>query len=365
VTPRIHFFPKGGPWLASSRYRVFHVARALETRGWQCVTHDPPRLLRRYLAHRLGRAPSTTELVRTRALETLRNARALWGARRGDILFAQRSVYSRLFAAMLLMARRGRPLIFDIDDAVFERQGETTARLTRAADLVVVGSHELERYADSVGARKVHLFPTSVPLAQYPPRPEQRSPSPVTIGWMGTGPEHYENIRILRAPLMTLSHRIHFLFLFVGSLGDPALHSLLETFDGVRLEIIPRIEWEDPAAVARVLHRFDIGLMPLTDTPRHRAKCAFKAIESMACGVPVVVSRVGENVHLLREGRGGFLAGTEAEWEERLFDLASSPNLRTEMGRAARAIVEDGYGLEKNVALFDACLRELIPQQPQ
>lgn len=354
MTRRLHFFPKGGPWLASSRYRVFHLAEELEKLGHRCVLHDPPRILRRYLAWRLGHKPTIAEIARIRMKETLRNTRALAGIREGEIIFAQRSVYSRTFAATLLAMRGGKKLIFDVDDAVYEAQGEITRSLMRESDLVVAGSHELQEYARAAGAREIYLFPTSVPLMGYPLKPDTLRDGPPVIGWMGTGPEHLENIKLLRNPLIELARKFQFLFLLVGSLDDPTLLSLLDTFDGVRMEVRASVDWTDPAAVAAALHRFDIGLMPLTDTPRHRAKCAFKAIESMACGIPVVLSRVGENVHLVDDGRDGFLAGTDADWFDRLATLLADAKLRGDMGRSAREKIERSYDHRKNTAAFDA-----------
>lgn len=360
MTPRIHFFPKGGRWLASSRYRVFHLAEELEALGRSCSIHQPPRVLRRYLAYRLGHRPTLAEVGRIRLRETLRNTRALAGVREGEIILAQRSVYSRSFAAMMLALRRGKTIIFDIDDAVYEGQAETTNRMISGADLVVAGSHELADYARRSGARDVYLFPTSVPLANYPLKQYRSDGSRPTIGWMGTGPEHLENIRILRAPLVQLAKQMDFLFLFVGTLYDPALTSLLDTFEGVSIEIVPTLEWADPAAVISTLHRFDVGLMPLTDTLRHRAKCAFKAIESMACGIPVVVSRVGENSHLVADGEEGFLAGSQDEWCDKLALLLRDERARREMGRRAREKVERGYDLKTNAAAFDRYLCESL-----
>lgn len=353
---RIHFFPKGGRWLASSRYRVFLLAEELARLGRPVEIHDPPRILRRYLRSQLERQPTARELAATRIREAMGSARALAGARAGEILFAQRSVYSGSFAMMLLSASRGKKLVFDLDDAVYEGQSKLTARLVRSADLVVAGSHEIERFSRETGARMVYLFPTSVPLASYPMKSvaAAASDSMPVVGWMGTGPEHYENIKLLKAPLEALAREMDFLFLFVGTLDDPDLLELLRSFNGVRIELISRLDWTNPSEVIAALHRFDVGLMPLTDTPRHRAKCAFKAIESMACGIPVVVSRVGENSHLVQDGVEGFLAGSTEEWVSALRTLLADASRRAAMGAHARVRIESTYDIERNAKSFNA-----------
>ena len=45
-----------------------------------------------------------------------------------------------------------------------------------------------------------------------------------------------------------------------------------------------------------LIQQFDVGVMPLPDTPWTRGKCAYKLIQCMACAIPVVAYRVGANV---------------------------------------------------------------------
>ena len=91
------------------------------------------------------------------------------------------------------------------------------------------------------------------------------------------------------------------------------------------------------------LQEADIGLMPLDDTPRARGKCAFKALQYMAVGTPVVVSPVGMNAEVVEDGVTGFLADTPEEWRDRLGRLIADPDLRERMGRAARERVRARY----------------------
>jgi glycosyltransferase involved in cell wall biosynthesis len=105
----------------------------------------------------------------------------------------------------------------------------------------------------------------------------------------------------------------------------------------------------------------DVGVYPLTDDEWSKGKCGFKAIQFMACGVPVVASAVGVNREIVEDGVNGFLASTPEEWERKLLALLSDPALRARFAAAGRRTVEQRYSLRVNApklaAVFDSVLR--------
>ena len=47
-----------------------------------------------------------------------------------------------------------------------------------------------------------------------------------------------------------------------------------------------------------------IGLMPLIENEFTKGKCAFKAVQSIGCGLPVILSDVGMNKDVIEKGNG-------------------------------------------------------------
>ena len=65
----------------------------------------------------------------------------------------------------------------------------------------------------------------------------------------------------------------------------------------------------------------------------------------MALGIPTLMSPVGVNSGIIRDGQDGYLATTTAEWVEKMSRLVEDADLRQRMGQAARNTVEERYSL--------------------
>ena len=102
------------------------------------------------------------------------------------------------------------------------------------------------------------------------------------------------------------------------------------TIDGVQVEFRP---WSLDGEVT-VFGGIAVGLMPLADSEWARAKCAFKAIQYMALGIPTVLSPVGMNREVVEHGVSGFLADGEQDWVEAIDLLLKRPETAAEVGAA-------------------------------
>jgi glycosyltransferase involved in cell wall biosynthesis len=244
-----------------------------------------------------------------------------------------------------LLVRTCKRVILDVDDALhisdkpssrliprLLRDNGKFARMAHSYSAVVCGSRNLADYYSQYSPN-VSVVPTAVDPDRY--AGITREPSPVVrIGWVGTPLNRY-HVEILGPALTKLARQRRFELILVG---------LNEPLDW-RLPAIRYIEWNLQEEL-KFFSQFDIGVMPLKDTAFARGKCAFKLIQYMAAGLPVVASPVGANCEVVQDGINGFLARTDAEWTSRLRQLIDDAALRERMGSNGRVVVRESYSAQ-------------------
>ena len=245
-------------------------------------------------------------------------------------------------------------MIFDFDDAIYLHSFFKTKTLTRLADAIIVGSHELKNWAEKYN-KNVYVIPTCVKFKNYEKFSKiySENEKKCVIGWVGGAIDQYDNLKLL-VPIFEklITDRIQIKFLLIGALGSKKVYNLFQSIKGLDVEFIDALNWSDPIAVPSHIQKFDIGVMPLVDTEWNRGKCAFKAIEYMACGVPVVISAIGENNYLVQDGVNGFLAKTTWEYAEKLKKLIFDNNLRRKIGQAGQKRVKEKYSYDSNIKII-------------
>jgi glycosyltransferase involved in cell wall biosynthesis len=164
------------------------------------------------------------------------------------------------------------------------------------------------------------------------PQKTHGSTERIKICWIGS-PSSTEFLLAVERPLQRLARKLDFELIAIGARPF--------SFDGVR---VVRREWSEQSEVADIVS-CDIGIMPLTDTPFARGKCAFKLIQYMSCGLPVVASPIGMNRSLV-DSRVGALAEADSEWVNALLRMGKDPKMRQEMGQVARDVINQRYSVE-------------------
>jgi hypothetical protein len=266
---------------------------------------------------------------------------ALRGARAADLVVIEHQLFPYLpFALERWLLPRRTPWILEFDDAIYLTRfhGRKLARLMACATRVVVGNRTLAEHARRFQPA-VEVVPTSLDLDRFPdPRScalqEDGREGPLRVGWIGL-PSNLEALKLVEVPLRKL-HRSAPLLLCVLSSGPvPELDLPVEA-----------VEWSEEIEVDWLVG-LDVGIMPLPDSPWSRGKCALKALQYFAAGVPVVAAPFGVNTEIIDPGRNGYLARDEQEWFAALLQLARDPALRRRVGLAGRETVEAGFALRR------------------
>jgi glycosyltransferase involved in cell wall biosynthesis len=246
------------------------------------------------------------------------------------------------------LARINPRLVVDVDDALWERDIESGQRLdyaTRRAGLAIVGSSYLssclQRRCPGI---EVEVLPSSVELTDFPERTHTQS-RPVVAGWIGS-PENLTDFSACDGALRSLVTQE------VISLRIVSSRPL--DLPGLQAEFVP---WSAYGALDEVA-RFDLGLMPLVDTPATRGRCGFKAIEYMAAGVPVVSSALAGPSDVVRSGITGYLVDSQEEWQDRIRQLAADHELRQQLGAAGRSLVREFFDASGNAPRLASMLAD-------
>ena len=337
---------------ASSRLRFLQYLPFLKTRGIEVTVSpllDDAYLQRRYDGRpRVWGRIAGAYLERSKVLSTVADY---------DLLWIEKELFPSLPATWeRRLATKGVRFVVDYDDAIFHNYDMNSSALVRRllgnkidrvmtnATLVVAGSNYLAARARAAGAARVAILPTVVDLERYG-RPVDVQNDTFTIGWIGS-PETARYLRLVEGALAEVCKQRKAKVVVVGLKENP--------LSSVPVEVLPWSEQREVDALRQV----DAGIMPLPDEPWERGKCAYKMIQYMACGRPVVASPVGANTSVITHGSEGFLANTQDEWASALYRLSDDSVLRVSMGRAARRKVEAAYSLQITAARLETLLRE-------
>lgn len=322
---------------ASPRYRVTQFLPALEARGLCCTV-----------------APAVSETIYRQSLDEqnrLRPARyhrhelgqrvrQIISAKKYDVVFLQKAVMSASVRGFdRLLRQRARRLLYDIDDAVHlepphglrgpwraMQDAGQIRRIMGQADRVLAGNRWLVAEAEQCGGN-ARYFPTVVDTDRF--RPAHTEHGAYRLGWIGNRGTTPHVAALF--PLLRELPGVDVLLI-----GSDAAYSGSEPFT--------RVSWTIEDEVKQIQH-CSVGLMPLPETDWARGKCALKALQYMACGIPCIATPFGAVLDIIEHGVNGWLARTDEEWHEAI-EALRDPVLRARLGEAARATVETRFALK-------------------
>ena len=239
--------------------------------------------------------------------------------------------------------------VVDYDDAIFHNYDgnkkniikflfrNKIPQVIKRASKVITGSEYLTRFAHTYN-KNVFEIPTSVDFNKY----QTVAPAPksniFTIGWIGTPSSGKNVLEILPAIQRFLSQYTSQLVL-IGF--DKTLSHL---FNGLNVVIK---DWNSDTEIS-LIKTFDVGIMPLSDTPFNRGKCGFKLIQYMACGIPTIFSPLVANVNINRNNLN-LAAEIRDDWFKCLVQVYEQQTYFKEVvGSDNKLLVKDYYSIQAN-----------------
>lgn len=218
------------------------------------------------------------------------------------------SIFEKLFKVLNIK------YIVDYDDAIFHNYDSSPNLLIKLflsnkidnviknANYVVSGSPYLTKYISQLNANCIEI-PTSVREEVYRQKNKNENNAVFTIGWIGSRTTSVNVLKLIPA-FEELSQRIKFQLNLVGFDKNEAnkLAHLNVNF----------IDWDSKTEIDEI-NKFDVGIMPLDNTPFNQGKCGFKLVQYMGCSLPTIATPLEANVKINRNKKNLF-AISNLDW---------------------------------------------------
>ncbi|WP_313097161.1 glycosyltransferase [Empedobacter sp.] len=246
----------------------------------------------------------------------------------------------------LIFKRLGIKYIVDYDDAIFHNydlsKNPYLKLISNKIDVVMknsyyvfAGNSYLAKRASDAGAKNILILPTVIDTTKYNII-QNSDKSKFTLGWIGS-PSTFKYIEELFPVFEKI--KIKHLDFQVNIIGAKQKKEIYNDF----INFIP---WTEITEVEEI-NKFDIGIMPLHNTPWELGKCSYKLIQYMGCAKAILGSPVGMNNDVIIENFNGFIV-KDNDWitsiEYCILNLKEVSNL----GINGRKLVEKKYNLINN-----------------
>lgn len=245
-----------------------------------------------------------------------------------DVTWLQRAMLSKYYTFERFLKR---PMVFDVDDAIFVDRGGVFARkIAGRSQKVICGNSFLADYFLKYN-NNVDIIPTAVDVSKYDSIKINKSGKDIFyILWTGTS-SGYPFVYKIEKALKRIVTKYDFVKIKIVSNQAPRFDLLTEK-EFVFEKWTPAIEFSS-------IKSADIGIMPINDDDLSRGKCSYKMLCYMAAKIPIVVSPFGMNAEVLNMGVVGYGARTDDEWFSALDQIISSPGRHEELSVNAYNVV--------------------------
>ncbi|TYS63774.1 glycosyltransferase family 4 protein [Bacillus infantis] len=232
----------------------------------------------------------------------------------------------------------------------FPQQGSINKRIVdytlQKASVICSTSHIMAKETNKYTNKKVFVTPFGVDMKKFRPIEGLRTPDAITIGTVKALSDKYGIGDLITAFAEIHKKNRNTELLIVGDGPQRAEYEEMAE----RLGISPATTFTGRVpndAVPEYINKIDIFAVPSTEDSE---SFGVAAVESMACGVPTVVSNVGGLPEVVIEGRTGYVVPKEnpEELAKAIFALIDNPEERRKMGDAGIVHVKENYNWTDN-----------------
>lgn len=285
---------------------------------------------------RLVQRPNTRLIKLRRRRQTPRILSEFIAGRHDILFYVKASPAARLYLA-LRPKRIDRRIVIGTVESQSDLRNEPTIQpeLIRLWERTILRSDFLFSNSSSVKASlekeyglPSEIVPTGVDTKFFSPAWDRPANPRVRVLFVGS-------LRPFKGPQLLIRAAAQFPAIDFVIVGDGIMASELDEW--IRRERLANVELTGalgPSALRQQYREADIFLFPSSweGSPKVISEAA-------ACGLPVVARR-DYCPETVADGQTGYLGGSDDELLTRLVQLIANPELRYEMGRAARANIE-------------------------
>jgi glycosyltransferase involved in cell wall biosynthesis len=336
-----------GPLVPSANFRVRQYIPYLKEYGVDVTEHvplwnkfDAPSESYRKILHFFN----SDNPKNWNRLKLLDRYRAVITSKFYDITWIQKTLIPY---HLTLELKTSKPMVFDLDDAIWLDEGKGFAdKIVAGANHVIVGNSYLADWTSQYNAN-VSIVPTAIDLNLY--QNKNKQVDRFVIGWIGTS----SNFKYLKLIVPALKR-------FVEKRNDVKIKIIADRFPDELIQLISHIEfcqWH-PDTYVNEMADFSVGIMPLLDDEWTKGKCSFKMLQYMAMKLPVIVSPYGMNEEVLTLGDIGYGPTSQDDWFDALESVYGSNSMCLKMGENGFQIIEDHFSIpivaRKIASVFNA-----------
>lgn len=253
-----------------------------------------------------------------------------------------------------LVKSLGIPLVYDIDDLVFDPSTvdkidvyrrmdpssqdaylagmRSISRALLSSQYITTSTSYLARYLEKYSQLKTWVIPFGVNERQIfvAESTETKTDSPRFIGYLSGTNTHQKDFEEATPALRRILNEYDDVYLkLVGYLDTDELLPGLDD----KIYRVDFMGWEDLIIETSSLH-FNIAPFE-AESPFCQAKSQLKFVEAALCGVPTIASPMPSFAESIRNGISGFLASDTDQWYQAMKLLLDAPGLRDRMGKEA------------------------------